>query len=165
MVKKKVAFGLLAMLIASPALASEKQVYWGDTHLHTNRSFDAFTNRNFSVGPDEAYRFARGLPVEHPGHKARVQLETPLDFLVVSDHAEFLGAIRHLYNVGISTDDMGFVQKLRTWYVQYLIRDAIKKGEGRRFFCASVARAVRHAAGGHFRVGSGRLGFSDSSCG
>ena len=134
MVKKKVAFGLLAMLIASPALASEKQVYWGDTHLHTNRSFDAFTNRNFSVGPDEAYRFARGLPVEHPGHKARVQLETPLDFLVVSDHAEFLGAIRHLYNVGISTDDMGFVQKLRTWYVQYLIRDAIKKGEGRRFF-------------------------------
>lgn len=134
MVKKKVVFGLLAMLIASPALASEKQVYWGDTHLHTNRSFDAFTNRNFSVGPDEAYRFARGLPVEHPGHKARVQLETPLDFLVVSDHAEFLGAIRHLYNVGISTDDMGFVQKLRTWYVQYLIRDAIKKGEGRRFF-------------------------------
>ena len=107
MVKKKVAFGLLAMLIASPALASEKQVYWGDTHLHTNRSFDAFTNRNFSVGPDEAYRFARGLPVEHPGHKARVQLETPLDFLVVSDHAEFFGAIRHLYNVGISTDDMG----------------------------------------------------------
>jgi hypothetical protein len=134
MVKKKVISGLVALLIALPALATEKQVYWGDTHLHTNRSFDAFTNRNFSVGPDEAYRFARGIPVEHPGHKARVQLETPLDFLVVSDHAEFLGAIRHLYNVGISTDDMGFVQKLRTWYVQYLIRDAIKKGEGRRFF-------------------------------
>ena len=134
MVNKKVISGLVALLVALPALASEKQVYWGDTHLHTNRSFDAFTNRNFSVGPDEAYRFARGIPVEHPGHKARVQLETPLDFLVVSDHAEFLGAIRHLYNVGISTDDMGFVQKLRTWYVQYLIRDAIKKGEGRSFF-------------------------------
>ncbi|MDB2585843.1 DUF3604 domain-containing protein [Luminiphilus sp.] len=134
MVNKKIISGLVALLVALPALASEKQVYWGDTHLHTNRSFDAFTNRNFSVGPDEAYRFARGIPVEHPGHKARVQLETPLDFLVVSDHAEFLGAIRHLYNVGISTDDMGFVQKLRTWYVQYLIRDAIKKGEGRSFF-------------------------------
>ena len=100
MIKKKVISGLVALLVALPALASEKQVYWGDTHLHTNRSFDAFTNRNFSVGPDEAYRFARGIPVEHPGHKARVQLETPLDFLVVSDHAEFLGAIRHLYNVG-----------------------------------------------------------------
>ena len=132
--KIRVAAGILSALLVTQSWATEKQILWGDTHLHTNRSFDAFTNRNFSVGPDEAYRFARGLPVEHPGHKARVQLETPLDFLVVSDHAEFLGNIRHLYNVGIPTEGMGFVQKLRVWYVQYLIRDAIKKGEGRAFF-------------------------------
>ena len=132
--KIRAAAGMLFALLATQAWATEKQILWGDTHLHTNRSFDAFTNRNFSVGPDEAYRFARGLPVEHPGHKARVQLETPLDFLVVSDHAEFLGNIRHLYNVGIPTEGMGFFQKLRVWYVQYLIRDAIKKGEGRAFF-------------------------------
>ena len=128
------AAGILSALLAAQAGATEKQILWGDTHLHTNRSFDAFTNRNFSVGPDEAYRFARGLPVEHPGHKARVQLETPLDFLVVSDHAEFLGNIRHLYNVGLPTDGMGLFEKLRLWYVQYLIRDAIKKGEGRALF-------------------------------
>ena len=132
--KIRVAAGILSALLVTQSWATEKQILWGDTHLHTNRSFDAFTNRNFSVGPDEAYRFARGLPVEHPGHKARVQLETPLDFLVVSDHAEFLGNIRHLYNVGIPTEGMGFFQKLRVWYVQYLIRDAIKKGEGRAFF-------------------------------
>lgn len=132
--KLPVAAGILSALMFTQTWATEKQILWGDTHLHTNRSFDAFTNRNFSVGPDEAYRFARGLPVEHPGHKARVQLETPLDFLVVSDHAEFLGNIRHLYNVGITTDGMDFFQKLRVWYVQYLIRDAIKKGEGRAFF-------------------------------
>ena len=132
--KIRAAAGILSALLVTQAWATEKQILWGDTHLHTNRSFDAFTNRNFSVGPDEAYRFARGLPVEHPGHKARVQLETPLDFLVVSDHAEFLGNIRHLYNVGIPTEGMGFFQKLRVWYVQYLIRDAIKKGEGRAFF-------------------------------
>ena len=132
--KIRAAVGILSALLVTQAWATEKQILWGDTHLHTNRSFDAFTNRNFSVGPDEAYRFARGLPVEHPGHKARVQLETPLDFLVVSDHAEFLGNIRHLYNVGIPTEGMGFFQKLRVWYVQYLIRDAIKKGEGRAFF-------------------------------
>jgi hypothetical protein len=58
----------------------------------------------------------------------------PLDFLVVSDHAEFLGNIRHLYNVGLPTDGLGLFDKLRVWYVQYLIRDAIKKGEGRAFF-------------------------------
>ena len=132
--KIRAAAGILSALLVTQAWATEKQILWGDTHLHTNRSFDAFTNRNFSLGPDEAYRFARGLPVEHPGHKARVQLETPLDFLVVSDHAEFLGNIRHLYNVGIPTEGMGFFQKLRVWYVQYLIRDAIKKGEGRAFF-------------------------------
>ena len=132
--KIRAAAGILSALLVTQAWATEKQILWGDTHLHTNRSFDAFTNRNFSVGPDEAYRFARGLPVEHPGHKARVQLETPLDFLVVSDHAEFLSNIRHLYNVGIPTEGMGFFQKLRVWYIQYLIRDAIKKGEGRAFF-------------------------------
>jgi hypothetical protein len=132
--KIRAAAGILSALLVTQSWATEKQILWGDTHLHTNRSFDAFTNRNFSVGPYEAYRFARGLPVEHPGHKARVQLETPLDFLVVSDHAEFLGNIRHLYNVGIPTEGMGFFQKLRVWYVQYLIRDAIKKGEGRAFF-------------------------------
>jgi len=112
--KIRAAAGILSALLVTQAWATEKQILWGDTHLHTNRSFDAFTNRNFSVGPDEAYRFARGLPVEHPGHKARVQLETPLDFLVVSDHAEFLGNIRHLYNVGIPTEGMGFFQKLRS---------------------------------------------------
>lgn len=124
----------LGAMLASSVHAAEKQVYWGDTHLHTNRSFDAFTNRNFSVGPDEAYRFARGMPVEHPGHKARVQLETPLDFLVVSDHAEFLGNIRQLYNFGLPTDDLGFIQKLKLWYAEYLIRDAISTGNGREFF-------------------------------
>ena len=132
--KKTLISVALGTLLATSAYAAEKQIYWGDTHLHTNRSFDAFTNRNFSVGPDEAYRFARGLPVEHPGHKARVQLETPLDFLVVSDHAEFLGNIRQLYNVGLPTEGLGFIQKLKLWYAEYLIRDAISTGNGREFF-------------------------------
>lgn len=129
---KKTAF-LLATLFATDAFA-EKQLLWGDTHLHTNRSFDAYTNRNFTVDPNDAYRFARGIPVEHPYHKARVQLETPLDFLVVSDHAEFLDNIRHTVEVGVDTSEMSIWRKLRTWYVQYLIRDAIAENRGREFF-------------------------------
>jgi len=136
--RKKPLLILLAAMLMTSAQANEKQIYWGDTHLHTNRSFDAFTNRNFSVGPDEAYRFARGLPVEHPGHKARVQLETPLDFLVVSDHAEFLGAVRHVYNEGLPTNGLGWVQKIKLWYSQYLIRDAITTGNGREFFYSQL---------------------------
>ena len=67
--------------------ASAKALLWGDTHLHTSYSFDAYTNGNRSADPSTAYRYAMGEPVIHPFHRARVQIHTPLDFLVVSDHA------------------------------------------------------------------------------
>jgi len=65
------------------------RVFWGDTHLHTSYSTDAGMIGNY-LGPDEAYRFARGeMVVSSAGVKAR--LSRPLDFLVVADHAENLG--------------------------------------------------------------------------
>ena len=67
------------------------RLYWGDTHLHTSYSADAYFLQNRSAGPDTAYRWAKGLPVVHPSTGARVQIQTPLDFLVVADHAEMLG--------------------------------------------------------------------------
>ncbi|MGI9223537.1 MAG: DUF3604 domain-containing protein [Woeseiaceae bacterium] len=62
---------------------------WGDTHLHTNLSFDAgaFGNR---LGLDEAYRFARGEEVlATSGFPAK--LSRPLDWLVVADHSDNMG--------------------------------------------------------------------------
>jgi hypothetical protein len=65
------------------------RVYWGDTHLHTSNSADAgFLNDR--VGPEEAFRLARGEVVTSTGG-LRVRLQRPYDFLVVSDHAEYLG--------------------------------------------------------------------------
>ena len=65
------------------------QVLWGDTHLHTSYSTDAGMIGN-TLGPDEAFRFARGEKVRaSAGDYA--QLLRPLDFLVVADHAENLG--------------------------------------------------------------------------
>ncbi|MBG7630940.1 MAG: DUF3604 domain-containing protein, partial [Bacteroidetes bacterium] len=64
-------------------------VYWGDTHLHTNLSMDAglFGNR---IGLDEAYKFAKGEEVTASiGIKAK--LSRPLDFLVVADHSDGMG--------------------------------------------------------------------------
>lgn len=88
----------IAFLVPCLAIADEsRRVLWGDTHLHTSYSFDAFLNGNRSADPDTAYRWAKGLPVIHPYHRARVQVRTPLDFLVVADHAEYLGVIRKLY--------------------------------------------------------------------
>ncbi len=91
------------VLIFAGTAAAERQLPWGDTHLHTNYSFDAFLNNNLSVDPDTAFRFARGQPVIHPFHRARMQLETPLDYLVVSDQAEFLGAMRDIYRNGFKS--------------------------------------------------------------
>ena len=65
------------------------QVFFGDTHLHTSYSTDAGMIGNM-LGPDEAYRFAKGETVtSSTGLQAR--LSRPLDFLVVADHAENLG--------------------------------------------------------------------------
>ena len=67
------------------------RVFWGDTHLHTSQSLDAvmFGTR---LGPEEAYRFARGEEVTTSTGQA-AQLKKPLDFLVVADHAESYGAM------------------------------------------------------------------------
>jgi hypothetical protein len=67
-------------------------VYWGDTHLHTNNSVDANGMGNRVLSPDDAYRFAKGEAIRaHNGELAR--LRRPLDFLVVADHAVNLGVM------------------------------------------------------------------------
>jgi len=65
------------------------RVLWGDTHLHTSISTDAGMIGNF-LGPEEAYRFARG-EIVRASKGVRTKLVRPLDFLVVADHAENLG--------------------------------------------------------------------------
>ena len=72
---------------ARPITGQERNVYWGDTHLHTSYSVDAYNWGNASAGPETAYRFAKGLPVTHPTLLNRVRLDRPLDFLVVADHS------------------------------------------------------------------------------
>jgi len=72
-----------------PAQTFPNRVYFGDTHLHTSYSADAGM-AGAIVGPEEAYRFARGEEVKsNSGLPAK--LSRPLDFLVVADHAENLG--------------------------------------------------------------------------
>ena len=67
------------------------QVFWGDTHLHSSFSMDAFIFGN-TLGPDDAYRFAKGEKVMATrGQPA--QLREPLDFLVLADHTDAVGAM------------------------------------------------------------------------
>ena len=69
-------------------------VYWGDSHLHTSNSLDA---RAFGVilGPEEAYRLARGEEIT-ASHGEKVKLSRPLDWLVVSDHSDGMGAMNEI---------------------------------------------------------------------
>jgi hypothetical protein len=73
-----------------------QQVLWGDTHLHTDNSIDAF-GFGTRLGPDAALQFARGdMVTSTTGIDA--QLARPLDFLVIADHSDALGSTKKLYN-------------------------------------------------------------------
>jgi hypothetical protein len=71
-------------------------IYWGDTHLHTKNSPDAYLF-GVRLGPETALRFARGEQVTAT-HGLPVKLVRPLDFLVVADHSEYLGFMPRLFN-------------------------------------------------------------------
>jgi hypothetical protein len=78
-----------ATACASTTAAPPRNAYFGDLHLHTSYSFDAYIGRGNRVTPDEAYRFARGQPINIFGHT--IQRGWPLDFLAVTDHSDNLG--------------------------------------------------------------------------
>lgn len=71
------------------------RVFFGDTHLHTMSSPDAFLF-GVQLSPDDAFRFAKGERVTST-HGLPVRLIEPLDFLVVSDHMEYLGLMPRLF--------------------------------------------------------------------
>ena len=88
---------------AAPASAAgasaPRHAYFGDLHIHTQNSTDSHT---FGVRatPDDAYRFAKGEALAHPlGYSIRLR-GGPLDFLAVTDHAEYLGVARALADPG-----------------------------------------------------------------
>ena len=70
-----------------------KRVFFGDLHLHSNISADAHSMGNLLLTSADAYRFARGEKVV-ASNGLPAQLKRPLDFLSVTDHAEFMGLYR-----------------------------------------------------------------------
>jgi hypothetical protein len=75
-----------------PAPNPERNAYFGDLHVHTEYSFDAFAFGSLAT-PRDAYAYAKGQPIPHPaGYE--IQLRRPLDFYAVTDHAMFLGVAK-----------------------------------------------------------------------
>ena len=92
---------------------TERNAYFGDLHVHTEYSFDAYSFGTTAT-PYDAYRFAQGEAIQHPSGY-QIQLRTPLDFYAVTDHAMFLGLVKEAadtstkfseYAVAASVHDM-----------------------------------------------------------
>jgi hypothetical protein len=76
------------------AAPDTRRAFFGELHLHTTYSFDAWSLMGTKTTPEQAYRFARGETVTYMGHP--VKRAWPLDFAAVTDHAENMGVMNQL---------------------------------------------------------------------
>ena len=90
--------------------SSIKTAWFGELHVHTELSFDADIY-NVRVGPDDAYMYAKGHAINHTSGQ-QVQASKPIDFMAVTDHAEYLGVLRNVADPAHSLSRLPFGQKL-----------------------------------------------------
>ena len=77
---------------SKPAPNLDRNPYYGDLHVHTKYSFDAYVF-GVTASPDDAYRYAKGEGIKHPlGYE--MKLREPLDFYSVTDHGFYMGMIQ-----------------------------------------------------------------------
>ena len=106
---------------------AERNVYFGETHVHTAYSLDAYLGGT-RLTPAGAYRFAKGEAVTVNGE--RRQLKRALDFVAVTDHAEYMGEMYSALVEGAPGHDQELLQQLREmtdleerqeWFIKYVV--------------------------------------------
>jgi hypothetical protein len=94
-----------------PGYNPERNAYFGDLHVHTKLSFDAYIF-NVRATPDDAYRFAKGETIPHAsGMNVRLS-GAPLDFVAVTDHSEYIGAMEEANDASSPISKLPIVQGL-----------------------------------------------------
>jgi len=114
----KAVSGGTAPVAAAPAAAAApaiphnplKEAYFGEQHIHTAYSLDAFLGGT-RLTPFDAYEFAQGAEVEVNGVKHK--LDRPLDWVAVTDHAEYIGEMYSTFTAGAPGHDQELLQNLR----------------------------------------------------
>jgi len=99
LLRKTIALAIALSLPQAAQVAAnpENNAYFGAVHVHTNYSFDAFTNGTLTT-PANAYQWAQGEAIPGGGGGPDIKLKTPLDFYAVSDHAEWMGVFKEMAN-------------------------------------------------------------------
>ena len=104
----------LATLLLTTALADPnplREAYFGETHVHTSWSFDAYIFGNHITGPAEAYKYAKGETIKHPmGYD--IKITTPLDWMGVTDHSEYVGTVRLANEPGSAISKLPIAKEL-----------------------------------------------------
>jgi len=90
----------------------DRDAFFGETHVHTSWSFDAYIFGNTKTGPEDAYKYAMGQPILHPAGY-QVQLKRPLDFEAVTDHSEYAGAIKLANDPSSPISTLPIAEKLK----------------------------------------------------
>lgn len=108
-------------VLCGNATPGQKQLLWGDLHVHTAWSLDAYAFGAVST-PSDAYAFARGQPLRLANGEV-VQIDRPLDFAAVTDHAE-------TFDIMYLCTDPGY----RNDAYCRAMRDGRRQREGRRVF-------------------------------
>ena len=140
---------------ANPEDNASRNAYFGDLHVHTNYSFDAFAFGTVA-SPYDAYRFAKGEAIKHPAG-FDVRLRAPLDFYAVTNHAMFLGAVKEAADTTTDFSRYGHVQDLHKHGPADLWTNARCRGRSGRGLHSDQARpgGRRCARDGRGGVGNG----------
>ena len=89
----------------------DRNAYFGEEHIHTSWSVDAWVMGNRVTGPGEALKYAQGETIKHPmGYD--IKIDTPMDFMGVTDHSEYVGVTREANTPGSAISKMPEAQPL-----------------------------------------------------
>jgi len=95
----------------APQPNPERNAYFGETHVHTSWSLDAFALGNLLTTPGDAYKYFKGEPIKHPmGYD--VKIDTPLDWAGVTDHSEYAGVVNMANEPGSPVSKLPAAQPL-----------------------------------------------------
>ena len=97
-------------VVEQSAPPANRQAWFGEMHVHTNLSFDAYIY-NVRATADDAYRYAKGEAIRHTAGEL-IQSARPIDFMAVTDHAEYLGILTTIGESNNSLSDTPLVREL-----------------------------------------------------